>query len=115
MNTQTFIDAIKQVVIEESKIGIQSNLEKPPGKKPARELVELSDWYKSLDIKDRSMILKLVRESIEMAVFGFLCVLDGVRAIENTEVKGQLKLYYEKGNKSVLLNDPHEANLHDLI
>ena len=40
-----------------------------------------------------------------MAVFGFLCVLDGVRAIEDTEVKGQLKLYYEKENKSVLLND----------
>src|SRR5687768_10106031 len=104
MNRQNFIDAIKQVVIENSKIAIQSNLEKPSGKEPARQLVELSGWYNKLDIKDQSMILKLVRESIEMTVFGFLCVLDGVRAIENTEVKGHLKLYYEKEKKSVLLN-----------
>ena len=71
MDTQTFIDAIKKVVIEDSKIGIQSTLEKPPGKKPARELVELSSWYNNLDIKDQSMILKLVRNQLKWLYLDF--------------------------------------------
>ena len=50
-----------------------------------------------------------------MAVFGFLCVLDGVKAIKKTGVKGHLKLYNEKEKKSVLLNDSNEDYLHDLV
>jgi len=114
MNAEIFIDTIKQVVVEDSIESVQANLENPPGRKPDQELVELSRWFKSLDIKDQSMILKLIRESTQTAVFGFLCVLDGVRAIEDSE-KGQLKLFYEKENKSLLLNDPNENYLHDLL
>lgn len=115
MNTTLFIDSIKQVVIEDSIKSVQSNLKNPPGRKPAHGLVELSEWFHSLDTENQSMILKLVRESVQTAVFGFLCVLDGVRTIEDTEVKGQLKLIYEKGQESILLNDLDKDYLHDLL
>jgi hypothetical protein len=48
-------------------------------------------------------------------VFGFLCVLDGVSAIEDGEVKGKLNLFYEKHGKQQLLNDPQEEYLHDIF
>ncbi|HEY9703085.1 MAG TPA: hypothetical protein V6C58_11600 [Allocoleopsis sp.] len=115
MNAQMFIDSIKQVVIEDSIKSVQTNLDNPPGKKPVYELVQLSEWFKSFDFENQDMILKLVRESVQTSVFGFLCVLDGVRAIEDNEIKGRLKLIYEKGHESILLNDLNKDYLHDLL
>jgi len=60
------------------------------------------------------MLLKVVRESVTSSVFGMLCILDGVRAIEN-EDKGELKLYYERSGKSTLINDNSKVMLHDLL
>jgi hypothetical protein len=50
--------------------------------------------------------------SVETAVFGFLCVLDGVRAIANSADKGSISLLYE-GVCSVKLNA--DSDLHDLF
>lgn len=115
MNTEIFIDAIKQVVIEDSIRGMQSNLANPPGKNPDQRIVELSRWFKSLSIEHQAIVVRIIRESVEMGVFGFLCVLDGVRAIENSENKGQLKLFYENRDKLVLLNNTESISLHELL
>ena len=58
--------------------------------------MELPDWYHGLGSKDKGMITRVIKEATEMAVFGFLCVLDGVTAIENTEDKGKLLLHFKK-------------------
>jgi hypothetical protein len=113
MNSQIFIETIKEVVIESSIKGIEEILEQPPGRKPDQKLIELSNWFKNNE--NQSIILSLVRESVEMGVFGFLCVLDGVRAIENKDEKGILKLIYESKDESVLLNDREGEYLHDLL
>ena len=81
MTSENFIDAIREVVAENSVISVQSNLIKPPGRKPSEKLVMMSEWYNKL--------------------------VDGD--------KGELKLYYEKGNYKILLNDPHNVNLHELL
>jgi len=116
MNTQVFVDALKQVVVADSIRVVESHLRNPPGKKPAQEVVKLSEWFRTQSNDDQDMILKLVKKSVETSVFGFLCVLDGVRAFEGREEKGRLKLIYESGSESILLNDPdvNEA-LHDLL
>jgi hypothetical protein len=61
------------------------------------------------------MVLEIVKESVETSVFGFLCVLDGVRAIEDDEIKGRLDLFYDKAGNQQLLNNPEEEYLHDLF
>ncbi len=60
--------------------------------------------------------MKVVSQSVEMAVFGFFCVLDGVRAIEDDFEKGDLILSFEKHGKSTWLNNPNDGHyLHDLF
>lgn len=61
------------------------------------------------------MLREALRESAEAAVFGFLCILDGVRVIESGPNQGELELYLVNGDKRVLLNDPHEEELHNLF
>jgi hypothetical protein len=57
---------------------------------------------------------EIIKEAVETSVFGFLCVLDGVRAIETSD-KSNLKLYYEKAGNVVLLNDEDDDYLHDIF
>jgi hypothetical protein len=90
-------------------------LDEPPGLKPSNELLELSFFYKSLDEEQKSILVKVLNETAEMTFFGLLCVLDGVRAIESGEDKGTLELWYRKGNETILLNDPDDEFLHDLM
>ncbi len=74
----------------------------------------MSIWYNQLNENDKKVVGQIIKESVEAAVFGFFCVLDGVRAIES-ENKGELKLFYENKDVQVLLNDPDEEFLHDLF
>ena len=107
MNKQEFVKAIKESVIDGSIDSMKSVLLKPAGRKPALNLIQMSTWFNKLSEDDKNIVLKIVGESIEMAVFGFLCVL------EDTEKKGELKLIYTKNNSEIWLNDPNENYLHN--
>lgn len=114
MNNEEFVNSIRINVSEASINSIETILKMPPGRKPKPELVELSNWYNNLDNKSSDYISSVIKIAIEQAVFNFLCVLDGVSAIENIEEKGTLKLFYEKDNNSILLNNPDNDYLHDI-
>jgi len=88
MNTEEFIEAIRIAVINGSIEGLESNLVKPSGRNPDNDAIERSQWYNRLNNEDRIMVLKIIKEAVETSVFGFLCVLNVVRAIESTEAKG---------------------------
>ena len=114
MNSEEFVDAIKKVVWKSTVNSMRILLADPPGRAPAKELVEKSNWYNALDEADREMLVKIIDDSARIAVFGFLNVLDGSRAIEDGE-NGVLKLYYEKYGHEVLLNDDNRPPLHELL
>jgi hypothetical protein len=115
MNQEEFVEAIKITVLENSIEAVKSNLVNPPGKEPSKELVILSEWYNKLGDQNRSFVDKVISMTSDMATFGFLCVLDGVRAIEDSPDKGRLILTFTKDNKEVLLNDEDGEFLHDLL
>lgn len=88
-------------------------LQRPPGRRPPENLQVNSAWYNSLDDRQKQILLAVLQDAVDRAVFGVLCVLDGVRAIENDSYKARLELRYVK-NGSVLLNPPEGEMLHEL-
>ncbi|GGH04548.1 hypothetical protein FAZ19_05565 [Sphingobacterium alkalisoli] len=114
MKSEEFIKSIKVVVSQGAINDVLESLSDPPGRKPNNELVEISNWYNSLDQEGKSFIKKIVEMGVDTSMFGFLCVLDGVRVIESTIDKGNFELYYAKGKSTTLLNDPQEEYLHDI-
>jgi len=114
MNAESFVDAIRAVVLEGSVKAVRENLVDPPGRKPQEDLLIISQWYKNMNEKDKAKVEQIIRRSVRMAVFGFLGVLDGISAIEEGD-KGTLKLYYERREESLLINDQHKAPLHELL
>ncbi|WP_373550642.1 hypothetical protein [Haliscomenobacter sp.] len=115
MRIEDFVQAIKMVVLDQAVSDMIENLEEPPGRIPPHELIELSSFYKGLSHQNQEIIKKILIQTAEITLFGMFCVLDGVRAIENTENKGSLELWYRNGEETFLLNDPEEEFLHDLI
>jgi len=114
MKAEEFIAAVKQVVHDSAVQSIRSTLESPPGHRPARRLTELSQWYHTLSPPDRERVSEVVQRAVYSSIFGFLSVLDGVRAIEDAPDKGSFELAFTDGTERQLLNDPEQEFLHDI-
>jgi hypothetical protein len=116
MNKEEFINSIKSAVVKGSIESVQETLASPPGRSPEKKIIMLSEWFNNLSIEGKEMVKQIIYESVHSAVFGFLCVLDGVRPIEKTFDKGELKLYYKKDRDQTLLNNSEDDYyLHELL
>jgi len=114
MKAEEFIATVKQVVHDSAVESVCSTLESPPGRRPSRRLTELSQWYHTLSPADRQRLSEVVQHAVHSSIFGFLSVLDGVRAIEDGPDKGNLELAFTHGTERQLLNDPEREFLHDI-
>ena len=112
MNSQTFVDVIRKVVLDAAVMGTLETLSDPPGRRPSPELRRVSDWYKTLSENDRLMLEASIAMAARSAVFGFLSVLDGARAIEGGPEKGHLVLEYRRNDRSVPLTN---SSLHEML
>lgn len=115
MNSRDFVEQIRSVVRDGALKQTVQLLERPPGRRPPEKLVKLSHWYHTLPADQRDWLKLAIAEAVDDAVFGFLAVLDGVRQIEYSGERGQLKLIYEKDGNSELLNDFSKEFLHDIF
>ncbi|AHK18874.1 hypothetical protein [Yersinia similis] len=113
MDAEKFVDILNVVVKDAVVEDVISVLESPPGRKPSKELVDLSGFYNAQADEVKEFINKIIKRVADDSLFGMLCVIDGVRAIEDDENKGELVLTYHKDNKSpVVLNE--NKDLHDI-
>lgn len=115
MNSAEFVEAVKRYVRDVAVQDVITGYLEPPGRSPSRNLVELSNWYNSLDENERGMVNRIIKESVDAGLFGFFCVLDGVRAVEEPEDRGDLRLTYINNEREILLNNSNEEYLHDLF
>lgn len=113
MDTHQFVDLLRIVVRDNAASEELSVLRSPPGRRPSTDLQERSKWYNSLQDDQKRILSSIILDVADRAVFGFLCVLDGVRAIEDDGDKGRLELRYVK-DELTLLNPPEGEMLHDL-
>lgn len=108
------MSAIETSVFASAVDGTVRTLQDPPGRAPAARTMVLHDWYDGLSPEDKSMVAEAVRAAAATAVFGFLCVLDGIRAIDDPP-HGELRLTIidASGAERRLNGGPIE--LHDLF
>jgi hypothetical protein len=115
MNTENFVASVKEVVRNPAIDGVQSILENPPGRSPHKTLLELSAWYKTLPETDRSHVKEIIKKSVDSALFGFLCVIDGVRSFDPDGNDGTLEVLYHRPGKTVSLAPNEDSDyLHDI-
>jgi hypothetical protein len=113
MDAERFVTALKTQASDESANGLTRNLRQPPGRRPSARSLRLSAWFRQFSPSDQAVITELMGLAAEGAIFGTLCILDGVRVIEDGPEKGEFEVYYIKQGQRTLLNGP-DICLHDL-
>lgn len=115
MTKYEFIEKIRKVVRDSSIEDMRHVLTKSVGRKPAKELVIASNWYNMLNDEAKDIVNRIIEMSIDNAVFGLLCVLDGVRVIEDPDTRGNLKLSYINNDEETSLNEFEDGDfLHEI-
>lgn len=107
---EDFVDSIYEAVYMQSVRDVVQNLIRPPGRKPEKALMEMSEWFLNLPHKDREMAVRVMCEVADSAVFGFLCVLDGVRPITDGFSRQPVVTIVGEGEEVVVSPD---KDLHD--
>lgn len=115
MNSELFVERINSELCKGTVSSLLELLDNPPGREPSPDLLKLSQWFKTLDSTDRKMTINLLELTARSSIFGFLCVLDGVRQIEDSTEKGNLELWYKSNDMTKQLNSPDGDMLHDLL
>jgi hypothetical protein len=116
MSPSEFVDSIKTEVRDASSSDTITQLRTPTGRRPAENLRRLSAWFNQLSESDQQTVAEIAAMASHNAVFGFLCVLDGVRPIQEGHQTGQLQLTFVESDKpSVRLNPATGDTLHDLL
>ena len=113
MNSRDFVRALRIAVRRPSIAGTLAAAADPPVRRPTSDAISRSKWLNSLDEGERVHVESVVTEAVDSAIFGLLCVIDGVRAVEPPGPKGRFELWHI-GQDKVLLNGTDRAHLHDI-
>jgi hypothetical protein len=114
MTPSQFVEALKTECADAAVDDCLQILQSPPGNKPAQSLIELSNWYRGLDPKDQANVVAAMREATHATLFGVLCVIDGVRVIEDRPAKSAFKLTANcDGAESIIA--PGQEHLHEIL
>jgi hypothetical protein len=115
MTPDEFVSIIQRFVRGSSVSETLQFVRKPPGRRPLKEVLALSQWFNALGKHDQDMVAGMMRLVAHSSVAGMLCILDGVKAIESTPEKGYLELRFVKDGRTEILNPPKGAMLHELL
>lgn len=114
MNTELFVKKIIDSQRISTKDALIRLLEAPPGRKPRKNIVQLSIWYNQLSEDDKKKLGEVILETIDSTLFGFFCVLDHVGFIEDVPEKTKFELYAINKGEKILINDPDQEEMHNI-
>jgi hypothetical protein len=98
-----------------STLRISTDNEEVPSPSPA--LIELSQWFNHLSVDDQRLAVRAMTKAVDDALFGVMCLLDGVRSVNpRPGVLQHLELHaaLEDGRRRQLNIDGEGEELHDL-
>lgn len=115
MNSEQFTEAVRRYVADAAINDTAQLLLAPPGRQPAASLVKSSRWYNSLTPQDQEQVMLIAADAVHGAMFGFMCVLDGARVIDEEHSEFHLFSVNPVDNITTRISGPEENNsLHEL-
>ncbi len=108
MNNKEFVMATIQIM-HAAISGLVKSIKKPPGRDPALTLKRISQLYNKLDNTDKAIFVEALTYASEMNINNLLLMLDGALAIEDSEIKGYLELFFSDGKKRTRINQPEDS------
>lgn len=109
-----FVKAIREYAGEVAVRSVENDLRHPNGDRSAKLALQESRWFLGLSQQDKKRVLKIARKAMDYTVFGVFSILDGVRAVEASERKGEFRVKFLKNSREIEISNPSEVLLHEL-
>src|SRR6266536_4129598 len=106
MTSEEFVNGVKLRACDAGASVTINHLRNPPGRRPTEDFRIRSRWFLSISEEDRARVEEVIHLASSNAIFGFLCILDGARFIEDGTEKGEFVLTFEKGTERTRINAP---------
>lgn len=113
IDIEFFVRALKSECRDAAVTDCIASFRSPPGRTPRPELVQIAKWFIGLSDSERTMVESAMAEAADATLFGVLCVLDGVRAIEAEEEKAEYVISAVRAGETTQIS-PTETFLHDI-
>lgn len=114
MNGHEFVSAIVEHVHRPAIEDLHRNLESPLGRRPKPRATALSVWYGGLAATDKEHLREVMELAVHSAIFGTLCVLDGVRTVATQTEVSEFVLLARGKSTMARINDQEGESLHDI-
>jgi hypothetical protein len=113
LNAPEFVNALSETCRDAAVSDTMATLNKPSGRKVPEHLKSLSAWFNSQTPEQQNYISAVAAMAADRTLFGVFCVLDGVRAVEQTSAKSSFRLSCSKGSVTTVLS-PGAELLHNI-
>ncbi len=113
MTPEEFVSAVESEVRRSAIEGVLISVTKPPGRRVSVAERARADWVNSLNADETVFLQSVIKDAVDHAVFGFLCAIDGVRALDSSGANGEFELVYQSDRRHVVSPTDGEF-LHDL-
>lgn len=107
MNSREFVEIVRKRAAESAAQSTLEIVEAPVGNPQIDQWQVASHWYQQLDTQSKDSLRFLIGEAAKSAVFGFLCILDGVRMVSHEQtppINGEFVLEFRTSQGSERLN-----------
>ncbi len=116
MKRLEFVDALREHARDTAVASVFSVLERPPGRRPAARLLELSEWFGRLTPSDKERLRQVLELSAAETLFGVLAIIDGSRQVEGHGPKGTFEIrHVDADGTPTLIAGPTLSPLHELL
>ena len=112
MNPDKFVSALVEHVHTPAIEDTIRQLERPSGRRPPKKVVHAASWYAGLSQQDKASLRSVVELAVHSTIFGLLCTLDGVRAVQDNP-EHEFQLSSVEHGAHTRLNTPEGEPLHD--
>lgn len=105
MTADQFVATAREIAERGAVRGVLDVLRRPPGRKPPRTLVELSDWFNGLSDDQGEKVERAIALGAQQALYNLLLVLDGTLPVSSDQRVQRFELYAEDEVGRTLIND----------
>lgn len=114
MTPEDFVEALRRHVREPAIADTIETVRQPPGRRVSRSEQVRASWFVALSPTDRAMVLSVVEEAVDHAIFGMLAALDGSRPIAEPGWEFELAAINTESQQQRALLTQSYTDLHDL-
>ena len=117
MNKEELVDYLRDDVAPGLLVSACRATESPSGRVVSPEQRALSAWCKGLGPEERTHFEAALKRAVDLSLFSFLCMLDGVADSPASLKGGKLKLVYvaEDGAEAVVSDPDVGEYLHEMF